>query len=88
LRASAVGLRARAASLIARFIGTRATSLIVQFPEAQAEFDPEQARKREPVALSPDELNNGRKIHVEAGTPSPESLTAHQRPTQKIDPEA
>jgi len=57
LRASALGSRARAASLIAQFIGTRATSLIVQFLEAQAEFDPEQAREREPVALSLDELN-------------------------------
>jgi len=57
LRASALGSRARAASLIAQFIGTRATSLIVQFLEAQAEFDPKQAREREPVALSLDELN-------------------------------
>jgi len=64
----AVRSRARAASLITQFIGTRATSLIAQFPATCDGSDPECPEARAASLYHYDGPNESCRIHVEDGT--------------------
>jgi len=84
---NAVRSKARAASLIAECFRARATSLIAQFSRSPSWIRPGAGPEARAGSLYRSAItitNSRRGCKIHAGTPSTESLTAHQRQTQKI----